>query len=202
MEKRKRNKLIGLSIVILFALVLVMPGVFAFSKSGEWVFSSEASTLATVTVTGLDENGDVVPLPVGFSAFKVGEVYISSLKVDVSWISTGRGVQWDTFNFDGEIRFSYLNAYDHWIEESSYPVISTDKEGLATHTFVLGTDICKAENILYGGWFIEGKFTGSATITDDLGNVLTAYLPALAGTMNVVWDADFGLGGTWDWTTE
>lgn len=159
--------------------------------------SAQCSVLATVY--GYN-NGVKVTEPVIASPFSDEGAEIDELRVNVSWVATGSGVDWDTYLLEGALVVDQLNKYDNWIEKYRLPFSSYEKIGSKLNMIlVLGTDICLPADITDGGWFLEVSIPITVTADDEIGIPLSAdVVPQLKGTVNILWSSELHVAGDWD----
>ena len=166
----------------------------------EWTETgAETGTALSMTITAY-KDGSPVGEPLILAGFERGGLEIDSFVVVVSWNSTGSAnIDWSTFDLTGSMRVSYLNKYDKYIKEYETSITSAEPSSTWTKTLVLGTDVCKMENFIYGGWFLEwtGSITGTVDTTEGVPLTDTFTLPT--GTVWIEYVTEYKLESDWDY---
>lgn len=196
--------------VLAILLILIMTTGFVILNTevdvdeainGDVDLSSTTQCSVLMEVYGYND-GEQVSTPIVASPFEVGGVEIDELRVNVSWVASGTGVDWSTFSVDGALVVKQLNQYDNWIPKFSYSFSSTEKTGFKYMILTLGTDICLAADIEDAGWFLEVSVPITVTANDEIGVPLSAVVsPRLAGTINIMWSSDLFVNGAWDFSS-
>jgi hypothetical protein len=166
----------------------------------EWGETGEetgASYSASITAY---KDGIPVLDPIFLSGFERSGVEIDSLVMDITWVSTvTANSDWSTFVLTGSVKTYFLNPYDRYLLE--YQTTFTDYEptGAWSVTLVLGTDICKMENIDLGGWSLKFYVEIKGTVNDILGVPLEDEVIFPAGTTSVQYVTAYALTGEWNY---
>lgn len=188
-------------VMVVLIIVLLVVGAFALTKDieFEWTKTGENTGSDFSASIVAYNNGVPVSEPVVMGSFTRSGAMVDSFVVTITWHGSGSGVDWATFGLLGSFRVSYLNEYDNYMSEFDATFSGLNVDGSWTKTLVLGTDVCKMENILYGGWFLEFRATLDASVEDvATGTVLTDSV-SFAGTVNILFDSEFNLDGGWSY---
>ena len=200
--RRTKHILIGLAVMAMLLITVVATQTLAVVKTGDAELD-KANCSVAMAITGY-KDGEPVAIPLANSPFTINNVEVDQIGISINWIVQGSGIDWSTFALSGKLEVDYLNAYDNWINEYTVSFGGTEKSGSYSKILTLGTDICKAENVVYGGWFLSIKAPMTVTADDEIGIPLSAEVldpngAILAGTVNVVWNSALGAEGGWDW---
>ena len=184
-----------LSITVLFVIISTVPALIETDQTLS--FKSGANSTVKMQIAGYN-NGTLVNVPfIKNSPFLVEGVDIDEIRIVMNWTSTGKNVKWNTFGMTGSVKVDQLNKYDTWIVKYTTSFSSTISNSSKVFSLILGTDICKFADVLDGGWFLQFTVSASASVTDDIGGVLTRTANPLTGTKNIVYSSAFGFGTTW-----
>lgn len=190
-RNKKRIAISVIAIAIIGILVLSSVGLLQmrWEETGE-----ETGSSFIVTITAY-KDGVPVEDPTTMSGYTRGDVEIDSFVVTIDWTVTGTNVEWSTLNVAGKLEVDFLNKYDNYINEYTITFNSGEAVSSWTKTLVCGVDLCKAENIVYGGWFLEFRTGLSVTADDTIGNPLSDTVPDLVGTIFIEYSSDLGFEG-------
>ena len=196
---RKTGKTKNIFLVI---IVLGVISIAALSASGlaqmDWTKTGEETgSVFSGTITAY-KDGQPVSTPILLGSFTRGEQPIDSLVLDIHWVSTGDSVDWSTFNLDGSVKVGFLNDYDNYLTEYSTTFTSVEHTGDWSKILVLGTDICKPNNILSGGWLLKFEVTLTGSVEDTIGQTLSDTVH-FAGTTTISYISDYSLDGYAEW---
>jgi hypothetical protein len=207
-------KHLGVGVVVILVVGLILfPNVVAIIDSGNATIG-EANCSVNMEVTGY-KDGVQVTAPILNNPFTVGGVAIDSFGVTVVWSTTGSGIDWSTFVLEGDINIELEIVGDDtssgsgWVEKYSSSWSSTESSGNYSEMLVLGTDICRAEDMQvlggYGdyedlGWNLRISAPVSVSAIDGAGIALSdSVSPPMIGTLTVIWDSSLEVEGSWSW---
>ena len=212
--KENKNLLIvmGLCVIIVGSVVLTQAGYLTLKE--ELKYDPDSQSLITFGVYKY-EDGEFIPIPVEhmlLSPYTVGGEECAEIAPLITWVSTGRAIDWATFSLVGNLDVKYFeetweNVPNHpeggrWMGNwADYDVIPFGAGKSANDTwseaFVLGTDLCLGDHFLHdshlitdhigeSGWryAFSGRVTG--TVYDVFGNPDPLTDSTAFGTL-IVW---------------
>lgn len=194
--RKTKLMLIGLSLSVLLVVGFVFSEAYLI-LSDDLDYDSGSNSSITFGVYKY-EDGEFIPIALErfyLSPFEIEGLEVTELAIKVDWISTGQGIDWDSFSLTGGLDVSYLK--EEWIEperEGSegywrgvwYPckAISFDSTIASSswhNIFVLGTDLCLEAQYIENsqlidahvgesGWYYQ--FSGSVygSVYDEMGS--------------------------------
>jgi len=193
-DKRLPLGIIIIVVIVIAALSASKPVQMDWTETGE-----ETGTAFSAMITAYND-GEPVGEPIVMAGYERGGLPIDSFVIAVTWTSTGTGdIDWSTFSLTGSFKVSFLNEYDNYIKEYETSITSFEPSATWSKTLVLGTDICKIENMVYGGWFLEFRGSMTGTVDTIAGLPLSDTITLPPGTVFVDYTTEFNLSGGWDY---
>jgi len=182
--------------LVLICLMLTSPA--AFSSQQQLDFNSSSNSNIRMRVIGYD-NGSPVTVPLIKNApFLTHGVNIDEIRIVMNWTGTGTNVQWSTFSMSGAIAVNQTGEEPgSMFLRYSTTLAKTSPNSSYVVSLKLGTDICKAADIIAGAWYFQFKILASATILDTLGHSLTRTATPLIGWLEITYSSSFGFSTTW-----
>lgn len=181
--REHRNLLIGIGLLVCVVSALLFSSVvISKTASDDMGLGPDVNCAVDVQFYGYYE-GERVALPVMLAPWKISNVVVDALGVDVTWTASGENVDWTTLEVWGSLKLYILDYYGVVREEITsntglnLVIASTGINAMTgSPSYVLPlVDLLGAvsrsgitnEGVDY--WSVKGVITLSGSVTDDYG---------------------------------
>lgn len=196
MERRTKFVVIGL------ALTVMLVGAFVFSEaylilSGNLDYDPDSNSSITFGIYKY-EDGEFIPIALEKfqqSPFETEGLEVTEIAPKVDWISTGQGIDWNSFSLTGSIEVKYMQ--EEWIAPERegtegywrgvwhpYKVILFDSTIASSswhNVFVLGTDLCVSDHYIENSQLVSAHVGESGWYYQFSGSVYGSVYDAMGG---------------------
>jgi len=215
MKKKEAGKYNNMKLLMGIGLCVLVVGVFLFgriviskSSNDEIGLGPDVNCSVNAQFFGYYE-GERVALPVMLAPWKIGSVVVDALGVDVSWVTSGMNVKWETLSVTGTLKLYILDYAGNVREEITSNVgvsLAITRSGIGAKADTISytlplIDLLNGVSSSYKDadteyWSVKGVITLSGGVEDDFG------FPQgdTTGEMSAIWNiyeaaGDFSMDG-------